>query len=121
MPRVLLAEDEALIRLALQEDLESAGHEVVTASDGWEAQEVMMAGAHHLAAAVFDVNLRTGPSGYALARQLRAVIPDLPVVLLTADGAGPYVAAELGRAIHVGKPSPLGAVSRAVAELLSTA
>ncbi|HEV7264525.1 MAG TPA: response regulator [Falsiroseomonas sp.] len=79
--RVLLAEDEGIIALLLQDVLEAAGHTVVAASDG-QAAVALAARAGPFDALVTDLNMpRLG--GAELIRRLRGDRPSLPVVVLT--------------------------------------
>ncbi len=80
--RVLIVEDEFLIRLTLSEALLDAGYEVVEAADADEA----------LSAAESDPSIRLlltdvqlpGPiDGHSLAARLREQWPDLPVIFMT--------------------------------------
>jgi DNA-binding response OmpR family regulator len=80
--RVLLAEDEALIRRDLRELLEQAGWEVVEARDGEEAIE--LARRERPDVALMDVGLPR-LDGIEAAAQILAERP-LPIVMLTAHG-----------------------------------
>jgi response regulator NasT len=93
--RVLIAEDETIIRLDLRELLESAGHEVVAeARDGEEA--VALARRHDPELAIMDVKMPR-LDGIEAARTIIAERP-IPVVMLTAYGQQDLVA----RAVEVG-------------------
>jgi response regulator NasT len=78
--RILIADDESIIRLGLRKMLQEAGHEVITASDGRTAVRM----AHDLAPelAVLDVKM-PGYDGLEAARRIVSERP-IPVILLTA-------------------------------------
>ena len=80
--RVLVAEDEALVAMSLQDMLEADGHEVELAFDGAAA----LAAARRLGTAldvlVTDLNMPY-LGGEALIRNLRVERPGLPVVVVT--------------------------------------
>jgi CheY-like chemotaxis protein len=86
--RVLLVEDEAVVAMVLEEALERAGHDVVTAPDpdaaiaAWEAAE-----AAGMPIGMLVTNLSSpqgGPfGGVSLIRHLRAQRRGLPVVVVT--------------------------------------
>lgn len=81
--RILIADDESLIRMGLRKMLEEAGHEVVAAaSDGRTAVRM----AHDLdpELAILDVKM-PGYDGLEAARRIVAERP-IPVILLTAYG-----------------------------------
>lgn len=78
--RVLLVEDEALVRRATQRLLERLGHQVLTASDGVEG--LRLATTEDLDLVLLDLSMpRLG--GDAVLAELRARRPELPVVMLS--------------------------------------
>lgn len=101
--RVLIAEDEALIRMDLKEMLEDEGHEVVgEARDG--ASAVEMARESRPDVVFMDINM-PGTNGIEAAEVLgRERIA--PVVMVTAFSQATYVAqaAEAGAMAYVVKP-----------------
>jgi two-component system, response regulator PdtaR len=93
--RILVAEDETIIRLDLKEILERAGFEVCAeARDGEEAVE--MARAEKPDLAVLDVKMPR-LDGIEAARKILAERP-IPIVMLTAYGQEELV----GRAVEAG-------------------
>ncbi len=93
--RVLVAEDEALIALALADLLEGEGYEVHLAWDGMSAFAVARSLAGDLDVLVTDLNM-PGMTGEELIRALRSEWPALPIVVLTGS-APPGGAEELQR------------------------
>jgi two-component system response regulator HydG len=79
--RVLLVEDEAGLRMTIAANLELEGIEVVEAENGQQALE--LAAAQKFDIVLSDVRM-PGMSGVAMFEKLKAVAPDLPVVLMTA-------------------------------------
>jgi AmiR/NasT family two-component response regulator len=93
--RILVAEDETIIRLDLRELLERAGHEVVAeARDGEEAVE--LARRHEPELAIMDVRMPR-LDGIEAAKLILAERP-IPIVMLTAYGQEELVA----RAVEAG-------------------
>jgi len=93
--RILIAEDETIIRLDLRDLLERAGHEVVAeARDGEEA--VTLAAEHEPELAVLDVRMPR-LDGIEAAKRILAERP-IPIVMLTAYGQEELVA----RAVEAG-------------------
>lgn len=81
-PCVLVAEDEALIALTLNDLLESDGHQVHLAFNGTDAMEAAQRLGRALDVLVTDLNM-PGLSGEELIRALSVTRPGLPVVVLT--------------------------------------
>jgi len=93
--RILIAEDETIIRLDLRDLLERAGHEVVAeARDGEEA--VAFARTHEPELALMDVKMPR-LDGIEAARKILDERP-IPIVMLTAYGQDELV----GRAVEAG-------------------
>ncbi|MET0936769.1 MAG: response regulator, partial [Luteibacter sp.] len=80
--RVLVVEDDALIRMSIAEMLESRGHIVFEAGDGTEAMR--WHGAEDIDVLLTDVGL-PGMSGVEVAERMREVQPTLPVLFATGD------------------------------------
>src|SRR5256885_2835330 len=93
--RILIAEDETIIRLDLRDLLERTGHEVVAeARDGEEA--VALARVHDPELAIMDVRMRR-LDGIEAAKRMLAERP-IPIVMLTAYGQEELVS----RAVEAG-------------------
>src|SRR5690242_8741849 len=80
--RVLVAEDEALVALALADLLDAEGYAVTLAPDGLKALEAARLLGGDLAVLVTDLNM-PGMMGEDLIRALRAEQSGLPVVVVT--------------------------------------
>ena len=111
--RVLLVEDDALIRLTTAEMLASLGHTVVEAGDAEEALSVI--DGQPVDALVTDITL-PGLSGDQLACTMRRRCPGLPVVLasgydLSTGGTTPGAIPD---AIHLAKPYDVTALAEAL-------
>jgi PAS domain S-box-containing protein len=83
--RVLLVEDDALIRMVAVEMLAEAGFQVEEAGNAGEALAKARAAGGRLAAAVVDFNLPDRPAD-ELAAELRAIRSDLPLVVASGYG-----------------------------------
>jgi len=117
VPPILVAEDEALIRLALAEALEEGGYSVVEAADGRTAWHEID-GAERLRALVTDIRLGEGPSGWELAQHARQKFPALAVVYVTGDSIGEWPANGVPQSTVLQKPFASAALVTAVANLL---
>jgi CheY-like chemotaxis protein len=80
--RILLAEDEMLIRELAAEDLAEAGHDVVAVGSGDEALALLETdSAFDLL--FTDIRMPGAVDGVELARRAKAISPDLPVIYAT--------------------------------------
>lgn len=84
MAKILIADDEASLRDALGIILRQAGHEVRVATDGAQAVELFMRERPDLV--VLDV-MMPRLSGFEVCEALRAISPDVPLLMLSAKGA----------------------------------
>ncbi|MET0261899.1 MAG: response regulator transcription factor [Rariglobus sp.] len=101
--KILIAEDDANIRLGLVATLESEGYSVVTASDGAQALKLFPQEKFDLV--ILDVMMPKA-SGYDVCRELRASGSRVPVLFLTAKGEeiDKVVGLKLGADDYVTKP-----------------
>lgn len=87
--KVLIVEDEALVRLLAAEDLRALGHEVEEAGDAAEALAAVAAadgaGSRGFDVAVVDLGLPDRP-GEELVRELRRTRPGLRILVATGYG-----------------------------------
>jgi putative two-component system response regulator len=118
--RILVIDDEAVIRMLVVEILEAAGHQVVDASSAERALQLLDEDEFDLV--VSDV-IMPGLSGLELLEALRTQRASLPVVLVT--GAGTYEtlsqALTRGAAGLVTKPFAHAELQAAVADALERA
>ncbi len=82
-PRILVVEDDPVLRDAVAAALRTADYEVATAADGLEVTSLVTSFRPDLA--VLDVRL-PGPSGHAVARTIQQAAP-IPIIFLTAADA----------------------------------
>jgi len=101
--KILIAEDDANIRLGLTATLESESYAVMAASDGAQALKLFAQGKFDLV--ILDVMMPKA-SGYDVCRELRAKGERVPVLFLTAKGEeiDKVVGLKLGADDYVTKP-----------------
>lgn len=87
-PTILLAEDEAMLRLVAAEVLTDAGFEVVEAADGTAALKILEADDGRIGLVISDVKM-PGLSGYQLAEAGMALHPALKFLLMTGYAQDP--------------------------------
>lgn len=79
--RVLIVDDEPLVRSLLAEVLKSLGYETQSASGSAEARKIHQS--FDADVAIIDVDLGAGPNGFDLATALRSVSPAIAIIFLT--------------------------------------
>jgi two-component system, chemotaxis family, chemotaxis protein CheY len=100
--RILIVEDDDGIRDLVDIVLSSAGYEVLTASDGAAALQVV--GTVHPDLVLLDMRMPV-MDGWEFARQYRAgPEPHAPIVVLTAARDAAVRAAEISANAYLGKP-----------------
>ncbi|MBV8525799.1 MAG: response regulator [Acetobacteraceae bacterium] len=102
-PKVLIVEDEFLIRMTLAEALTEEGFDVVEAATGEEGATAL-ASDPDFALLLTDIQLPGGPDGLTLARSARETRPDLPVIYVTGRPDVMPSAAQSSRDAIVPKP-----------------
>ncbi|YCM44063.1 response regulator [Verrucomicrobiaceae bacterium 227] len=112
--RLLLVDDDEVYLGRLAYSLQQAGHEVCLAHRGDEA--LRLAGEFLPTAAVLDLRM-PGMDGLECLRELKAVFPDLKVVILTGYGsiANALKAVRAGAMDYLTKPADAEQVLRALA------
>ena len=83
--RVLVVEDELLIRWSIAETLAHAGHTVIEAEDGATAVRALTAPAEPVDAVLLDYRLPDS-NDLTLLANIRRLSPHSPVILMTAYG-----------------------------------
>jgi AmiR/NasT family two-component response regulator len=120
LARVVIAEDEAIIRLDLKEILTSAGYEVVGES-GRGDEAVELVAEHRPDLAILDIKM-PGMDGIRAAREITSQYP-VAVMLLTAFSQRDLIeeARDAGVAAYLVKPFQARELLPAVADVLSRA
>ena len=95
LPRVLVVDEERLLRWSLGEMLTGAGYQVVDAQNGREARAAMADEAHPVDVMLVDPKLPDG-NGLLLVHEARHRRLTCPVFIMTACGSVDTVEAALG-------------------------
>ncbi len=113
--RVLVVDDEALIRWSLVQTLGDSGHETVEAMDGADAIRAMSAAPEPFDVALLDFRLPDS-NDLALLSRLRRLSPETQIILMTAYGTPEVVqgALDLGVFRVVAKPLDMNDVTTLV-------
>jgi PAS domain S-box-containing protein len=113
--RILLVDDEELVRVSTAEMLESLGHEVLQAASGATALHILRTD-EELDVLIADY-MMPGMTGVTLVENGRRARPNLPALLITGYAA-PGVAPNDG-IVRLGKPFGQNEIAAAIADLLA--
>jgi len=100
---ILIAEDDASIRLGLIATLESENYDVMSANDGAQALRLFQQKKYDLI--ILDV-MMPHKSGYDVCREIRAINANVPILFLTAKGEeiDKVVGLKMGADDYMSKP-----------------
>jgi len=118
--RVLVVDDEMLIRWSLAETLTAAGYLVVEGRDAAEAREAIRDDHRRPDVVLLDYRLPDSDN-LDLLTTIRHAVPNVPVILMTAHGTADVVkgALDLGAYRVVSKPFEVRDMALLVAEALA--
>lgn len=115
--RVLIVDDEPLIRWSISETLADSGYQVVESSDGQSARSAVTAAPREFDVVLLDLRL-PDTEDLSLLASLRRLSPHAQIILMTAFGT-PEVARgaiDLGAYRVVNKPFEMDDVAELVAQ-----
>lgn len=118
--RLLLVEDEFLVRLTLVEALTDEGYEVAEAASGDEAMGALQDGSA-IALMLTDIQLPGSMNGRELARRARQAQPDLPIIFMTGRPESMGSEATSARDMFIAKPYLPSEICAAVQRMLAPA
>lgn len=115
--RILVVDDEALIRWSLVETLSEAGYEVIAVTDAASAVQVVKDAAMPFDVALLDFRLPDSNDLNLLSR-LRRLTPAMRIILMTAFGTPELSqgALDLGAYCVLNKPFEMNALSPLVTQ-----
>lgn len=116
-PRVLVADDDPMVRRLVASTLREGGYEVVVASDGREAIEAARAERPDLIVLDLQMPHLDGRETY---RELQRLGIDVPAIIVSANGAH-EARAELNASAAIEKPFDPAELLRRVARALTAA
>lgn len=119
--RILVAEDDPLVLLAVEDALQEAGFDVVTASSGSQAIELLGDAQGQIKAVVTDIRMGPGPSGWDVGRHAREGLPSMPVVYVSGDSAADWAVHGVPKSLMLSKPFAFPQLITALASLLNDA
>lgn len=118
--RILVAEDELQIQHFVEDALSDGGFEADVVQSGEDALSRFNDGRSGCKALLTDVNIGAGLNGWELARRVREIDPDFPVVYMTGGNAEAWKSQGVPNSILIAKPFAPAQLVTAIAQLLNT-
>ena len=115
MARIILIDDDALLRNTVARSLTAAGHSVAVAGNGFDGVKLVREGTAALV--LTDIGMPHG--GLPTIRVLRAEFPTLPIIAMSGNPTGLDVAGTLGVNRVLLKPFMPAELIAAIAETLA--
>jgi DNA-binding response OmpR family regulator len=119
--RLLLVDDDALMRDVLTGELDDAGFAVVAVEDGTRALAELDADATRFKAVVTDINIGAGPSGWDVGRRARECVADMPVVYISGASGNEWSAQGVPDSVIITKPFAPAQLITAISMLIAEA
>src|ERR1700759_4858283 len=118
---ILVVEDDHLVQSVVEERLTDGGFEIVIASSGENAVELLDASEGKYRALVTDIHLGSGKvDGWDVARHAREIDPNFPVVYMSGKDAADWASKGVPNSIMLAKPFAPAQLVTAVSQLLNT-
>lgn len=117
--QILIAEDEALILLDLEQGLTDAGFVVVTTTTGAGAIELLKGADPPILGLITDIRFGEPPDGWEVARAAREIDPQMAVVYVSGDSAADWPAKGVPDSIMLEKPFAMAQLVTAISQLLN--
>jgi DNA-binding response OmpR family regulator len=119
VPLILVIEDEYELQGIVEDALKDGGFETHILSSGEEALTLVKGKVAEYKALVTDVNLKGNLSGWEVARQIREISADLPVVYMTGAAADQWTSQGVPNSILLQKPFAPAQLVTAISQLLN--
>ncbi|QQO12554.1 response regulator [Bradyrhizobium diazoefficiens] len=116
---VLVVEDEAPIQDLVRDALSDGGFQAELARTGEEALGALRERPKSYRALVTDIRLGQGMDGWELARRVREIDPNFPVVYMTGDSGEAWKSRGVPESILLQKPFAPAQLLTAVSQLLN--
>lgn len=117
-PVLLYVEDEIIVQELVESALRDAGFEILIASDGTEALDLLGPSNGALRGLITDINLGDGPDGWQVACRARELTSGLPVVYVSGASEGEWTSRGVPNSVMIAKPFAPAQIVVAISSLL---
>jgi DNA-binding response OmpR family regulator len=115
---LLYVEDEIIIQELVESSLREAGFEILIASDGTEALDLLGTSNGALRGLITDINLGDGPDGWQVACRARELTSGLAVVYVSGASEGEWTSRGVPNSLMIAKPFAPAQIVVAISSLL---
>jgi len=116
----MVVEDESMIQEFAREALSDGGFEADISQSGEEALSRFREDRLRYRALLTDIGIGDGLNGWVLARKIREIDPDFPVVYMTGGHAEEWKSQGVPNSILIEKPFAPAQLVTAISQLLNT-
>lgn len=116
--RVLLVEDEPMIRFHVATSLQDSGFETVEATDGEEALQALDA-ARPIQVLLTDITLPGDMDGFGLIERIGELYPELPIIMMSGRYTASALPDRFKKLPFFAKPFDVNALISCIQNLLS--
>jgi DNA-binding response OmpR family regulator len=120
VPVILVVEDDQLVQTMVEVALSDGGFEPAIAASGEEAVTLLKGGLIKYRALVTDIILIGRMNGWEVAKRVREIDPEFPIVYMTGTSADEYGSHGVPNSILLNKPFAPAQLVTAVSQLLNT-
>ncbi|WP_368507798.1 response regulator [Bradyrhizobium lupini] len=117
--RILVAEDEVSIQQIVEEALAEGGFQADIAPSGEEALSRFQDDGSGYRALLTDIGIGAGLNGWVLARRIREIDPDFPIVYMTGGHSDEWKWQGVPNSILIEKPFAPAQLVTAISQLLN--
>jgi CheY-like chemotaxis protein len=115
----MVVEDDLIIQAIIDEALCDGGYEPALATSGEEAVTLVSADRRRYRALVTDITLKGHMDGWEVARRIREVDPEFPVLYMTGASGDQWASQGVPNSILLQKPFASAQLVTAVSQLLN--
>ena len=114
----LVAEDDTVLQMDLEDTLRTAGFDPLIAANGAQAMVALETEGANLRVLVTSIRIGDGPDGWEVARRAREIKPSIPVVYVSGSHPDEWAVNGVPNSLLVEKPFAAAQVVVAVSALL---
>ena len=121
LPIILVVEDEPSIQGLIEEALNEGGFDTVIVASGEEAVTLLNGNKDKYRALVTDISLDGKIEGWEVARHVREIDPEYPVIYMSGASAADWASKGVPNSLILAKPFAPAQLITAISNLLNAA